>query len=613
MTPYEKFINKRYIKKFNHFLTSVVEPKFKKKYHTDIKSKLYGIGITPKNSIYDAIPNEELLDSQATVSFFIDTEPSYLRTNFIEDLMLFEGRTFLDLKNGDYMGYEPEKFRLKIHFNNRPLYPLSYVYEDSLNEEVKPSEKVVKNICDAKKFCQAQGKITFGQLKEIVTNAKAKRLYQHIGEGGYKATLRLLPWFFPQLAIAGFTGSLLRAFNKIFRPGIEETTGYKTWWGKTIMKMFDLVEGELSTGDPLSKIFFISDGLMIMIDDKLKVKFARHIAEVANEKPDDEEVPEYFVENELRKYLNEKFLLDPPLGSKEIKKDDDLPFEELRENEVKTRLFKENINSDELKWHFDEEDRIVKIIKSNGWQLQFDNKLPKILKEGEEIFIPKKVYHRVIKGSGDFIVEIKEINKIKENKDSLILERNKGDLRKIIRDVVKDIINIFKTNDEGEFYLPEHFDEDNMTYESPNLSTPFSVELTIEEDDNIENFRINAAQADDDDTIIIVLHYNPNKKTNIIYDLIGELNEVVAHELRHIVQTEKESFDFGNSEIEEPYEYYTQPHEIDAQYFGFKRLSKLTKTPFDVVVKRWFQTHKDIHKLNDKEIKDVVSQILNYK
>ena len=38
---------------------------------------------------------------------------------------------------------------------------------------------------------------------------------------------------------------------------------------------------------------------MIMMDDRYKVKFAKHIAELASEKPDDEEVPEYFVENEL--------------------------------------------------------------------------------------------------------------------------------------------------------------------------------------------------------------------------------------------------------------------------------------------------------------------------
>ena len=185
-----------------------------------------------------------------------------------------------------------------------------------LHEDIEPSSKTIKNICDAKKFCKAQGKITFGQLKELVENAKTDRLYFHVGEGGYKAGLRLLPWFFPQLAIAGFTGSLIRAFNKIFRPTLEETTGYKTWWGKTIMKIFNLVEGDLGISDPLSRIFFISDGLMTMLDDKLKVKFARYIAEIASEKPDGEEVPEFFVENELRHWLNEKFLLDPPLSPK---------------------------------------------------------------------------------------------------------------------------------------------------------------------------------------------------------------------------------------------------------------------------------------------------------
>ena len=189
----------------------------------------------------------------------------------------------------------------------------SYV---TIKEDIEPSSKTIKNICDAKKFCKAQGKITFGQLRELVENAKTDRLLLHVGEGGYKATLRLLPWFFPQLAIAGFTGSLIRAFNKVFRPTLEETTGYKTWWGKTVMKIFNLVEGELGTTDPLSKIFFISDGLMTMLDDKLKVKFARYIADIASEKPDDEEVPEFFVENELRHWLNEKFLLDPPLSPK---------------------------------------------------------------------------------------------------------------------------------------------------------------------------------------------------------------------------------------------------------------------------------------------------------
>ena len=191
-----------------------------------------------------------------------------------------------------------------------------------INEtEITPSESAVKNICDAEKFCSAQGKITFGQLRALVENATTKRLYKHIGEGGYKATLRLLPWFLPQLSLAGFTGSIIRAANKILRPTLEETTNYKTWWGKAIMKSFDLAEGELGISDPLTKIFFISDGLLTLMDDKFKVKFARYVAELASEMPDDQEVPEYFVENELRHWVNEKFLLDPPLPPKQVKDD----------------------------------------------------------------------------------------------------------------------------------------------------------------------------------------------------------------------------------------------------------------------------------------------------
>ena len=279
-----------------------------------------------------------------------------------------------------------------------------------MSNYIEPSDRAIKNICDAKKFCKAQGKITFGQLKSIVTNSKVRKLLTDVGEGSYKATIRILPWFFPQLILAGFTGSVLRAFNKVFRPAMEDTTGYKTWWGKTITNLLNLVEGDLGLNDPLSRIFFISDGLLTMLDKREKIKFARYIAEIANKKPDDEEVPEFFVENELRRWLNEKFLLDPPLPQKEVKMEDDeeLPFEEISEGGIKKRRFKGNINEDELKWHFDKRDRKVKIVKSNGWQIQMDNRLPITLKEGQIIKIPKGMYHRVIKGNGDLIVKIKE-------------------------------------------------------------------------------------------------------------------------------------------------------------------------------------------------------------
>ena len=190
------------------------------------------------------------------------------------------------------------------------------ILKEETEKIVEPSQRVINSICDAKEFCRAQGPITFGQLRSIVESAMGKRIGLHIGEGGYKATLRLLPWFLPQLAVAGFMGATLRAIDKIIKPMLTETTKYKTWWGKTILKLFNVVEGDLNPQDPFSKIFFISDGLMNMLDEENKVKFARYIAEIASEKPDDEPVPEFFVENELRKWVNQRFLLDPPLQTK---------------------------------------------------------------------------------------------------------------------------------------------------------------------------------------------------------------------------------------------------------------------------------------------------------
>ena len=83
----------------------------------------------------------------------------------------------------------------------------------------------------------------------------------------------------------------------------------------------DIAEGDyipdIALGDdPLGKVFFISDGLLMMIRDKYKLKFARYVAEIASSKPQSEPVPDWFVENLLRDYLNQKFLLDPALPIK---------------------------------------------------------------------------------------------------------------------------------------------------------------------------------------------------------------------------------------------------------------------------------------------------------
>lgn len=77
--------------------------------------------------------------------------------------------------------------------------------------------------------------------------------------------------------------------------------------------------------------------------------------------------------------------------------------------EVKIRTFNVNVNTDDLKWHRDREDRLVEVIEGDGWLLQFDNELPKPLLPGKQYIIPEGIYHRVIKGNSMLKIKINVI------------------------------------------------------------------------------------------------------------------------------------------------------------------------------------------------------------
>ena len=83
----------------------------------------------------------------------------------------------------------------------------------------------------------------------------------------------------------------------------------------------------------------------------------------------------------------------------------DLPFkEEWISDKESIRIFNPVVFDEELKWHFDEEDRIIEAIGETDWKFQFDNKLPILLEN--HIFIPKHEWHRVIKGTGTLKLKI---------------------------------------------------------------------------------------------------------------------------------------------------------------------------------------------------------------
>lgn len=103
------------------------------------------------------------------------------------------------------------------------------------------------------------------------------------------------------------------------------------------------------------------------------------------------------------------FLILFKLFKKKKPKEEDLPFDEIKEGNKKIRTFNENTNSDEFKWHRDRENRLVTVLEGYGWEIQMDNELPKKLEIGKKYIIPEGTYHRVIKGNGNLKVSIEFI------------------------------------------------------------------------------------------------------------------------------------------------------------------------------------------------------------
>jgi len=84
------------------------------------------------------------------------------------------------------------------------------------------------------------------------------------------------------------------------------------------------------------------------------------------------------------------------------------PFKETHlQDNLYLREFEETVDVDDLEWHRDREDRIVEIIGETDWELQMDNQLPQRMTG--KIFIPKEVWHRVIKGTNELKVKITKL------------------------------------------------------------------------------------------------------------------------------------------------------------------------------------------------------------
>jgi hypothetical protein len=68
------------------------------------------------------------------------------------------------------------------------------------------------------------------------------------------------------------------------------------------------------------------------------------------------------------------------------------------------RTFSENIDEIELKWHRDQEDRIIESLSKSDWKIQLENQLPVFI--NSPVHIKSGEWHRLIKGKNELTLKI---------------------------------------------------------------------------------------------------------------------------------------------------------------------------------------------------------------
>lgn len=185
-----------------------------------------------------------------------------------------------------------------------------------------------------------------------------------------------------------------------------------------------------------------------------------------------------------------------------------------------------------------------------------------------------------------------------------------NDLDLLTKKLVSDILGVFLKEKQGNFVLPEYFDEEEMVY-TQSIINGFTLELNLEVSDDVEDFEIEGDLYYGDDLISVGITINPDMSEDSLEDLIGELIETVRHEIEHIVQN-----DNGMKQIDEPNEseeYYSQIKEIEAQRAGFKLRSEEKKTDFETLVRNWFNKYQHKHSLTTEQKERVIQKVISEK
>ena len=178
----------------------------------------------------------------------------------------------------------------------------------------------------------------------------------------------------------------------------------------------------------------------------------------------------------------------------------------------------------------------------------------------------------------------------------------------IVEKLVEDVMSVYQKGKTGSTALPEDFGSE-MVYEFPDISGVFSVNVNIIDNPNIKGIEVDG-EFNDEDTIDIEIQKGVEITERDVKDLEYELNEIIVHELVHMIQLNL-GYKFRKKDPEQPYKYYSQKHELEAQIAGFKRRARLENKPFEELLKNWLKKYVHRHRMNEKEVIKLSKLILS--
>lgn len=170
-------------------------------------------------------------------------------------------------------------------------------------------------------YLQENGeKFTFGVLKAIFKDAIRAKKVTDIRKGVFNILPSLIPTilapFFPIVAIVGAIFGASRIFHRVFNPifdYLNPSSKYSNFLKKMIDSYMKIPEGEVNLKDRFTRAFVVSDRLVDALKPEVLDAFSTYLSEKMEIISDDEEVPNHFIENELKMYLNNNFDVTPPI------------------------------------------------------------------------------------------------------------------------------------------------------------------------------------------------------------------------------------------------------------------------------------------------------------